>query len=279
MSHDLHSSADLQQKVTLKLDELSTLDLEELLCKTHPAVLLLPLGSVEPHGPHMPLATDRLLSEENAYRAACTLRAKGILSLIAPSLAYGVTDYATGFCGAITLSIELYRRLLIEIVERYLATGFLHVCLINHHLEPGQIEAIQDAVHQLKQTHDPYQISAPMVVSKRWGRALGDEFKSGACHAGAYEGSMILRSHPDLYQAERASALPSLNISLSEAIKQGKPGFKAIGMSQAYTGAPQQAHPDEGERLYQAHAEMVSTEIIEALQSSKAFNQSNLDIR
>jgi len=253
----------------LKLDELSSMDLDALLSDAErQSVALLPLGSVEPHGPHMPLSTDRLLSEENALRATARLRAEGVLSFIAPSVAYGVTDYADGFCGAISLPIEVFQSLIVSIVEGYLKAGFRHVCLINHHLEPGQLEAIRAAAIDLKRRHGEQSVSAPMVVSRRWGRALGDEFKSGACHAGAYEGSMICRSHPELYQRARADSLPSLSISLSEAIQRGEPGFKAIGMTLAYTGSPERAEAEEGERLYQAHTAMVTTEVLEALDIS-----------
>ena len=140
------------QALPLKLDELSTLDLEVALSDAdRPTAALLPLGSVEPHGPHMPLSTDRLLSEENAERAARRLRAEGVLAFVAPSLAYGVTDYAAGFCGAITLSEGLCTQLLVELARSYHRAGFQHVCLINHHLEPGQLSAIQAA------TADPAQ--------------------------------------------------------------------------------------------------------------------------
>lgn len=264
---DPHSTqAQAPNLLTYRLDELSTADLERHLSDAaRQSVALLPLGSVEPHGPHMPLSTDRLLSEENALRAAERLRRAGLCCFIAPSVAYGVTEYATGFCGAISLPAELFKRLLCSIVSGYLSAGFQHVCLINHHLEPGQLQAIQEALVELTHQHGARAVSAPMVVSRRWGRALGAEFKSGACHAGAYEGSMIARSHPELFQSARAATLPQLEISLSEAIKRGEPGFKAIGMEQAYTGAPHLARADEGERLYQAHAEMVSVEVLEAL--------------
>jgi len=79
---------------------------------------------------------------------------------------------------------------------------------------------------------------------------------------------MICRSHPELYQRARADSLPSLSISLSEAIQRGEPGFKAIGMTLAYTGSPERAEAEEGERLYQAHTAMVTTEVLEALDIS-----------
>ena len=50
------------------------------------AVALVPIGSTEPHGPHLALATDIVLSEEACRRAARELAARGIWSLVAPSI-------------------------------------------------------------------------------------------------------------------------------------------------------------------------------------------------
>jgi creatinine amidohydrolase len=255
----------------LALDELSSMDLESQLAKG-PSIALLPLGSVEPHGPHLPLATDRLLSQVNADRAALALRERGVKAWVAPALPYGVTEYAQGFCGAISLSPMLYENLLIELSEQYLRAGFTLICWINHHLEPLQLRSIMSALKKINQQSrstdkgEGSRVIAPAVVSRRWGRVLGEEFKSGACHAGAYESSMILASHPHLVNAEAASSLPTLEISLSEAIRSGKSGFKEIGMSEAYTGAPSEANAIEGERLYHEHINMVLTEVMESLE-------------
>ena len=246
----------------LHVDEYTSMELKTALEK-QPSVLLLPLGSVEPHGPHLPLATDRLLSEENARRAAKALRDQGVNTWIGAPLAYGVTEYAQGFCGAISLSQKLYEDLLVQITQQYVLAGFTLVCWLNHHLEPLQLAAIQTAQQKLKA--EGIEVIAPAVVSKRWGKELGAEFKSGACHAGSYEGSMILSSHAHLVRQDLAAILPTLEISLSEAIRSGKSGFIEAGMNKAYTGAPALATANEGERLYQAHTMMVVTEVKEAL--------------
>ena len=63
-----------EESLSLRLDECTSMALDHALKQTKTSVVLLPLGSVEPHGPHLPLATDRLLSEINALRAAKSLR-------------------------------------------------------------------------------------------------------------------------------------------------------------------------------------------------------------
>ena len=85
------------------LDAWTTSELEAIL-KRERVVVLVPVGSTEPHGPHLPLATDAVISEEVCRRSLGPLRAKGITALIGPTLPFGVTEFAQGFAGAIGLS-------------------------------------------------------------------------------------------------------------------------------------------------------------------------------
>ena len=253
----------LQQK-SLFLDQLTTREVEWMKINS-PWVALFPLGSVEPHGPHLPLATDRYLSEENARYAAIELRKKDVNAWVVPSCPYGVTEFAHGFDGAITLPPDLFESLLIRLAEQYFQAGCHHLCFINHHLEPKQLQSLNQVTQTLKKQYKPSHVSFPQVVSKRWGRALGAEFRSGACHAGAYEGSMIAYSHQNTVDAEIASALPEVKISLSKAIHAGCDGFLDAGMHLAYTGNPAEISSEEGHRLYQAHTVMVCTEVMESI--------------
>ena len=65
----------------------------------------------------------------------------------------------------------------------FLDNGFDHVCLINHHLEPGQLKALATVVKR-EGFRGPRTISQPQVISRRWGKDLGEEFRSGACVRG-----------------------------------------------------------------------------------------------
>ena len=68
------------------------------------AVAILPLGAIEAHGPHLPLATDVIIAEAIARRGAEKLAAAGSAVLILPSLAYTAASFAAGFPGTITLT-------------------------------------------------------------------------------------------------------------------------------------------------------------------------------
>ncbi len=193
----------------LRLECLDTATLKGLLAAER-CVVLFPVGSTEPHGPHLPLSTDVILAEENALRAAARLRAEGVQALVAPALPYGVTDFAEGFTGATSIPVQTLVDFVVAAASAWLADGAAHVCLINHHLEPGQLEALGKAQAALVERFGARAVSRPQVVSRRWGGRLGAEFRSGCCHAGRYETSLVLAAAPELVRMERAAELPEV---------------------------------------------------------------------
>lgn len=247
-------------ELPLHLSALTTLRLGQILRAEAPCVALLPVGSTEPHGPHLPLATDQLISERAAERAAEVLRAEGVMSFVAPGVPYGVTDFARGFAGAVSVPAAVLTPFLRAIVDALLADGFAHVCLVNNHLEPAQDAAIRAVTEGLG---DRASVACPLT--RRWGRRLTDEYRSGACHAGQYETSLVQAIAPSLVDEGERARLPALAISLSEGIKRGADGFAAMGMEAAYTGAPAAASVQEGEATLALLVEMTTTEIREAL--------------
>lgn len=222
--------------------------------------VLLPVGSVEPHGPHLPLATDAIISEAACERAADILETRGGRVLIAATLPYGVTDYAKGFAGAIGVSAGVLTALLAELVQRFLADGAAHVCIVNNHLEPAHDAAVRAALSGIAEGR----ASVACPLERRFGRTLSAEFKSGACHAGQYETSLVLAARPDEVRASYKD-LASLDLSLSKAIAAGKSTFAEIGMDRAYTGAPGLASAKEGEELYEKLADMIVVTVTEAM--------------
>ncbi len=243
----------------LHLAELTTEGMAAVLA-TSPSAVLLPVGSVEPHGPHLPLGTDTLLSEESCRRAARALRERGVGAWIAPSLPYGVTDFAAGFAGAIGVEASVLTAFLASVVGRFAADGWSHVCLVNNHLEPAHDQAVRAAIAALP----PGRASVACPLTRRWGRTLSDEFKRGNCHAGRYETSLVLAAGGAADDSARAR-LPAIDVSLSDGIRAGRTTFRAMGLDRAYTGAPGEATREEGETLYARLAEMITTEVLEAL--------------
>jgi creatinine amidohydrolase len=235
---------------------MTTDEVRELVARP-PTAVLVPVGSVEPHGPHLPLATDTVLSETAASRACEALEVRGVRAVVAPSVPYGVTDFAEGFAGAVSVPAGVLTALLRALATRLLADGWSHVCLVNNHLEPAHDEAVRAAVHELAGA------SVASPLTKRWARTLSDEFKRGDCHAGRYETSLVIAAGARVDDAYRG--LPPVGVSLAEAIRAGRDRFRAIGMDRAYTGAPAQATKEEGDALYEKLVAMIVAEVTENL--------------
>lgn len=246
----------------LRLADLTTEECAIVLSGPNPTVIL-PVGSTEPHGPHLPLGTDALLADESARRAARDLRVLGVSAVAAPPLAYGVTRYAAGFAGAISLSPALLEQTIRELCGAYREAGFSVVCVTNHHLEPDHVAAITRAVEGTAATRGGVRFANQLTP--RWGRTLSEEFKRGACHAGEYESSLVLASRPELVDNATRVALPAVPISLSDAIKAGQSTFQEMGLTRAYAGAPADATAAEGEALYRKLTLMIVTEVQEAI--------------
>jgi creatinine amidohydrolase len=242
----------------MKLAELTYEEVASL-CAGGRGVAIVPVGSVEPHGPHLPLDTDTRISEVCAARAVGELAKKGIPAVVAPSVPYGVTEYAGGFAGAIGVPAEALTAMLRGIAQKLLATGFSHVCFVNNHLEPAHDAAVRAAIEGL--SDGAASVACPLT--RRWGRTLSDEYRSGACHAGRYETSLMIAAGARV--REGFAELPSIGTSLAEAIRSGKATFAEIGLDRAYTGAPAEATREEGEAMYQRLTAMVVTEIEEGL--------------
>lgn len=241
---------------SLTTDELAALT------ESHRVAALLPVGSVEPHGPHLPLLTDTLISESACVRAAGTLSEAGIHALIAPPVPYGVTECASGFPGAVSVSPEVLTQFIVDVARGLMASGAVHVCLVNNHLEPEHDGAVRAAAAAF----ETGQVSVASPLTRRWGRTLTDEFKSGACHAGQYETSIVLAEDKTHVRAI-ASELPEVPVSLSEKLAKGITDFREMGLERSYAGAPAAGSRSEGDRSLDLLAAMIHAEVIEALRT------------
>jgi creatinine amidohydrolase len=204
------------------------------------AVYALPLGATEPHGPHAPLATDTLISVGICERAAERLAGE-IPVLVLPAMPYGVTRYGSAFPGAVSISEETLQALLTEIAE---SVGAL--ILVNSHFEPEQVETLRST-------------GLPLLDLTRRSNAerLTEEFRSGSCHAGRYETSLVLADRPELVHADRMQALEERHVDMPAAIRAGQTDFMAMGMDQAYCGSPAESSAEEGRETFETLTDML----------------------
>lgn len=210
------------------------------------AVALLPVGAVEAHGPHLPLTTDVIIAEAMAGAAARGLASHGFMPVLLPTLAYTAAPFAAGFPGTVSVRPETVAALVGDVARSLADQGFRCLALANAHLDPAHVAALAAAVEAAR-AEGGITVVFPDVTRKPWALRLTDEFRSGACHAGRYEGSMVMAVRPDLVREALRRALPENPASLSRAIRDGKRTFEGAGGPEAYFGDPAAASREEGE--------------------------------
>lgn len=241
-----------------RLDELTWTEVAALTAAQ--PIVLVPVGATEAHGPHLPLGTDVFLSEELAARAQRALAERGQPSLIAPSLAYSVTEFGAPFAGTVSLEPAAASALLTGVLCGLLRTGLVRICLVNSHLEAAHVAVLRAAVAEVK-ARCGATVAFPDHTERRWARTLSDEYKKGNCHAGRYETALLLSARPELVRREIASGLAPNPSDFLAAVRGGAGTFGQAGGPEAYFGDPAGATVAEGEELFGRLVLMVVTTV------------------
>ncbi len=187
--------------------------------------------------------------------------------MVLPPLPYGVTRSAAAFPGAVGISEQTLHGLLVEVCTDLIRQGFRYLVVVNNHFEPEHLRTIHRALDEVEATTGVVVGYLDLTRRERALR-LTEEFRSGACHAGRYETSLVLAERPELVDQEVMRRLPPVPISLVEAIREGKREFREMGLLQAYCGAPAEANPEEGEAVFEALVEMLVETIRDLVQGT-----------
>jgi creatinine amidohydrolase len=225
------------------LAEMTFVEVQEL---GKDAVVILPIGAIEAHGPHLPLLTDVIIARGMAAEGAKALAAQGLPEVVvAPPLQITAAPFAAAFPGTLSLSPATFTALLVDAIQSLHRAGFAHVILANAHLDPAHIASLHEGVRRAREDHG-ITVTFPDITRKPWALRLTAEFKSGACHAGQFETSMVMAERPELVRESIREGLEPNPASLSQAIKEGKTTFAEAGGPRAYFGFPKDASAEEG---------------------------------
>lgn len=244
---------------------LATMTFEEVAAlPRHRTIGLLPVGATEAHGPHLPLHTDVIIAESMVAAASEALAGAGWTALVLPALGYTAAAFASDFPGTLSVEPEVVTRTVLGIARSLTAQGFAGLVLCNAHLDPAHLAALHAAVEQAREAA-LLPVVYPDVTRKPWALRLTAEFKSGACHAGQYESSVVMAARPELVREALRAGLEDNPASLSVAIRAGKSRFAEAGGPRAYFGFPAQASAEEGRQTVATLAGIVADAVREAL--------------
>jgi len=219
-------------------------------------VVVLPIGSLEQHGHHLPMLTDSLIGEEIVRRAHAEL---GEAVLFLPMLWVGASDHHRGLPGAISASNDTYTHLLMDILDSLIGNGFRRIVLLNSHGGNGGPGG--NAIYQMQLRHrDKPDLWLTMVS---WFTIAGPQIAQIASlqqkhvtHACELETSMILRLRPELV---KMGAAHGANIAFDSAFwSADSSGASRVTIARTFeqtshTGAlghPEMATPEKGEELF-----------------------------
>src|SRR3954471_4562320 len=153
------------------------------------ALVVLPVGATEQHGPHLPVGTDSFAIERIAVESAQKASDR-INVVVAPTLPFGSSEHHLQFGGTLSLSTETYYRVLVDLVESLITDGFTKIFIINGH--GGNHELAQLAARDMALRH-PVRVAAGSYWNVAWKELVEVEAHRGRRlpgHAGDFESSM-----------------------------------------------------------------------------------------
>jgi len=179
-----------------RMEEMSWVEFEE-----HSRVIdtiLLPMGSVEVEGPHLPLGVDSIVASEVANRAA-----EGCDALVGPLVSVGYSDWHTGFPGTLSLSMETLTQVLREIMFGLVEQGLTRFICINPHVG-NQAPTFSVATELRKKKRGIVAMIDLWRLAGEMARDIEGLEEKGFTHAGEIMTSVMLALRPDLVNMEEA---------------------------------------------------------------------------
>lgn len=209
--------------------------------------VLIPFGSVEEHGPHLPLSTDTLEAEQVCRRAA-----ERLPLFVAPPVHYGNCRSSARHPGTVSITTATLKMFFKDIVRSLRSHGVVNFIALSGHAGGAHCMALQDAGEELIAEFSDIEIAVvtEFQLARDEGRGLIETH--GDCHAGEIETSRIMYSHPHLVKGSAPREFPSFPPGL---LVRDKRRYWPGGV----WGDPGKASAEKGARL----EDMVVTKLVE----------------
>ncbi len=219
------------------------------------AMVILPVASLEQHGPHLPVEVDSMLGETVAARAARKVVARGGQAVVLPVLWTGLSEHHMSFGGTVTLDFPAFAAVVEGVCRSVLRHGFKRIVLLNAH--GGNENALRTITDELTP-----KLGVPIVQFTYWyaaAVAIAEilETQTALMHACEAETSMMLAVRPELVAMDRARfAKANSTPDVSDVVGGGVYRWRTIGArsSSGVIGNPEAATAAKGERLFEAIA-------------------------
>lgn len=239
------------------------------LARKHDALVIIPVGAIEQHGPHLATGTDFIIVNE-VTKAAISVVENDIDVLQIPALPFGFSHHHLQFGATVSLRPETLQLVLLDICKSLFESGFKNLFILNGH--GGNNEIVSIAAREFAIANN-----LRVGASSYWVMAWDELVKVGAHesnrlpgHAGAFETSIMryLRAH--LVKGplpERTGAFSSNSSSFYGAFMAEDP--KNWTKIDGYSDSPIKATLADGERWFQATVNGVARALCEFMEGAR----------
>jgi len=226
------------------------------------APIIVPIGSLEQHGPHLPVEVDSLLGEAVALRVA-RLVAEHEPVLVLPMVWTGLSEHHMTFGGTVTLDAPAFSALIEGICRSLVRHGFKRIVLLNAH--GGNDNALRCITDHLSP-----KLGVPILQFTYWYAAAEPiaeilEQQTALRHACEAETSMMMALRPELVAGDRIGLVAAANRTseIKELVGDGVYRWRTLGSisSAGVIGRPDAASAEKGERLLGAIAGSLATKL------------------
>ena len=222
----------------MRLEEMTSADVARL--RTKPVVLL-PVGAIEQHGPHLPLGADLVQPLHVLERVAEKTGA-----ILAPPIPYGLVQTSRPYPGSVSVSFDGLRTYVRDVLADLVRNGFRRIVVVSGHAEGVHMAALRTAAKEVVDAG-----GADITVLSDYDIVYASEFaEKGEGHAGKIETSRVLAARPELVKGRGPKGENRI------------PRYAVVRDARRYwpgvTGDPAKASVDLGNRI----DDLVETELV-----------------
>jgi creatinine amidohydrolase len=224
--------------------------------ETDGSIVVVPVGSIEQHGDHLPVSTDTILVDAAAHEGAKRVSDE-VPIVVTPPVWSGLSSHHMPFGGTLTLEFETMLKMLEEIGFSAIDNGFDAILLINGH--GGNMSLLSTAINKIGEEHPETEVGgltyfylAASVIEE-----VRDSEPGGMMHGGELETSLMLHLRPNLVYESKMDAVYTerkYDLLLEDLFGSGPLGTYSTFADHTETGVmgdPTLASPKKGETIFE----------------------------
>lgn len=226
-------------------------------------VVVFPLGSTEPHGPHLPYGTDTIIAERGASSAVRIANGRGARVMLLPTLPIGNNVNFKAYPFACRMRVETLMAVICDLAEFLREEGIRKLVLLNAH--GGNVAAVQAALRQIHDRHAKEMFACGCSLSNFRDPGSPTLFNDQSPHAGDYETSLMRYLEPLLVRDEKLGRAEMIAPAIQGL---GNPGIHWVKpwhefMPSSCGGRPDLATAEKGRDFFEHCAERFADFLLE----------------